>query len=95
MVKLTQSAADKVKEDVARKSLPENTVLRIEAQPVPEQGKVELVLTFDKNEPSEADEVATTAGVRLAVNKQLAAQMGNAQLDFRGGNFIFERVQAT
>lgn len=95
MVRLTKSAADKVKEDAAKKSLPENTVLRIEAQPMPEKGKVELALTFDTKEPSETDDVATTEGVRLAINKQLANQIGNAQLDFRDGNFVFERVEPT
>lgn len=97
MIKMTQRAAQKVKADLANLSLPETTVIRIEAEQVEGKEKLQLKLRLDSEEPGQDDEVENTEGARLAVSKELARLLGNAQLDFseetRG--FLLERAEAS
>lgn len=97
MIKMTETAAQKVKEDIDRRSLPETTVLRVDAERAEGQDKLKLSLRLDPEEPQEQDAVATTDGVRLAVNRDLAAAVGSAQLDFQPeqGGFVLARTEPT
>lgn len=91
MITMTQEAARQLKRDLTNRSLPEDTVLRVDVEKKTEQA-LELVLKLDKAEPAPSDIVETTEGARLAVDKELAQHLGNAQLDFRDGNYVFEQV---
>lgn len=97
MIKMTQRAAQKVKADLANLSLPETTVIRIEAEQVEGKEKLQLKLRLDSEEPGQDDEVESTEGARLAASKELARLLGNAQLDFseETGGFLFERAEAS
>ncbi len=97
MIKMTERAAQEVKSIVTGKSLPESTILRVEASPVEGKNELKLTLKLDTNEPETDDVVEATDGTRLAVDETVAQALGDLQLDFRedSGNFIFERVEST
>lgn len=93
MIKLTKNAAQKVKQDISSRSLPETTVLRVDAERVEGESRLRLALKLDPQEPRPDDEVETTEGARLAVNKDLSEAVGDARIDFResDGGFVLER----
>lgn len=97
MIKMTERAAQEVKSIVTGKSMPDSTILRVEASPVEGKNELKLTLKLDTNEPETDDVVETTDGARLAVDETVAQALGDLQLDFRedSGNFIFERVEPT
>ncbi len=94
MIKMSQKAAVQFKADLRIKSLPESTMLRIIARGEREE-EMRLALVLDTDEPNEDDEAQITEGVRLAVDKDLARTLGNAQLDYReeAGGFVLKRVE--
>jgi len=89
MIKMTERAAQEVKSLVTSKSLPETTLLRVDARPV--------TLKLDTKEPEPDDVVESTAGTRLAIDETVAEALGDLKLDYSedSGNFIFERPEAT
>lgn len=95
MIKLTKNAAEKVKQDISSRSLPDSTVLRVDAERVEGESRLRLALKLDPQEPQQDDEVETTEGARLAVRKDLSEAVGNARLDFResDGGFVLERQE--
>ena len=97
MIKMTERAAQEVKSLAASKSLPESTLLRVDAKPVEGKNELRLTLKLDTKEPETDDVVETTAGTRLAVDETVAAALGDLSLDYRedSGNFIFERPEPT
>ena len=97
MIKMTERAAQEVKTIVSSKSLPETTILRVEARPVEGKNELKLTLKLDTKEPEPDDVVEDTSGARLAVDETVAEALGDLQLDFRedSGNFVFERVGPT
>jgi Fe-S cluster assembly iron-binding protein IscA len=97
MIKMTERAAQEVKSLVASKSLPETTFLRVDAKTVEGKNELRLTLKLDTKEPESDDQVATTAGTRLAVDETVAAALGDLNLDYseESGNFIFERPEPT
>ena len=97
MIKMTERAAQEVKSLVASKSLPETTFLRVDARPVEGKKELRLTLKLVPKEPESDDQVATTAGTRLAVDEAVAAALGDMYLDYseESGNFIFERPEPT
>ena len=97
MIKMTERAAREVKSIVASKSLPETTILRIDARPVEGKNELRLTLKLDTKEPEADDLVESTAGTRLAVDETVANALGDLKLDYQedSGNFIFERIEAT
>ena len=93
-VKMTEKAAQQVKEVFKNKSLPETTLIRIEAEPAQEEDKVQLSLRLDTQEPQEDDAVETTQGTRLVIQKELVNMLGESQLDFHEeAGFVLEPVQ--
>ncbi len=89
---MTPRAAEQFKADLRIKSLPESTALRIIAR-AEREGEICLALVLDTDEPNQDDTAQITEGVRLAVNKDLAQALGNAQLDYReAGGFVLKRV---
>ncbi len=97
MIKMTERAAREVKSIVASKSLPETTILRIDARPVEGKNELRLTLKLDTKEPEADDVVASTGGTRLVVDETVAKTLGDLQLDYSddSGNFIFERIETT
>ena len=97
MIKMTERAAQEVKSLAASKSLPETTLLRVDAKPVEGKNELRLTLKLDTHEPEPDDVVETTAGTRLAVDETVASALGDLNLDYRedSGNFIFERPEPT
>lgn len=97
MIKMTDRAAQEVKSLVASKSLPETTLLRVDAKPVEGKNELRLTLKLDTKEPEADDVVETTGGTRLAVDETVASALGDLSLDYRedSGNFIFERPEPT
>lgn len=97
MIKMTERAAQEVKSLVSSKSLPETTILRVDAKTVQGKNELRLTLKLDTKEPESDDVVETTAGTRLAVDETVAAALGDLKLDYSedSGNFIFERPEAT
>lgn len=97
MIKMTERAAQEVKSIVTSKSLPETTILRIDARPVEGKNELRLTLKLDTKEPESDDVVENTGGTRLAVDETVAKALGDLMLDYRedSGNFIFERLEAT
>jgi len=97
MIKMTERAAQEVKSLAASKSLPESTLLRVDAKPVEGKNELRLTLKLDTKEPESDDVVETTGGTRLAVDETVAAALGDLSLDYRedSGNFIFERPEPT
>ena len=97
MIKMTERAAQEVKSIATSKSLPDTTILRIDAKPVEGKNELRLTLKLDTKEPESDDLVETTDGTRLAVDETVANALGNLTLDYRedSGNFIFERIEAT
>ena len=97
MIKLTERAAQQVQSIANSKSLPETTLLRVDARPVEGKNELRLTLKLDTNEPEPDDVVEATAGTRLAVDETVAEALGDIQLDFSedSGNFIFERPAPT
>ncbi len=95
MIKMTERAAQEVKAIATSKSLPETTILRVDARPVEGKNELRLTLKLDTKEPEPDDVVATTAGTRLAVDETVAQALGDLRLDYREdtGNFIFERPE--
>ena len=93
MIKMTERAAQEVKAIVSSKSLPDTTLLRVEAKPVEGKNELKLTLKLDTKEPEPDDMVEATAGARLAVDETVAEALGDLRLDFRedSGNFVFER----
>ena len=96
MIKLTENAAEKIKQDINSRSLPETTTLRVVAEQAENEDKLRLALKLDPKEPGEDDEVQSTAGARLAVNKGLAQAVGDSRLDFRqeAGGFVLEPAES-
>ncbi len=97
MIKMTERAAQEVKAIATSKSLPETTILRVDAKPVEGKNELRLTLKLDTKEPEPDDVVATTDGTRLAVDETVAQALGDLRLDYREetGNFIFERPEPT
>jgi Fe-S cluster assembly iron-binding protein IscA len=97
MIKMTERAAQEVKTIVTSKSLPETTILRVDARPVEGKKELHLTLKLDTKEPESDDVVESTAGTRLAVDETVAEALGDLRLDYRedSGNFIFERPEPT
>jgi len=97
MIKMTERAAQEVKSLVSSKSLPETTILRVDARTVQGKNELRLTLKLDTKEPESDDVVETTAGTRLAVDETVAAALGDLKLDYSedSGNFIFERPETT
>jgi Fe-S cluster assembly iron-binding protein IscA len=97
MIKMTERAAQEVRAIVASKSLPETTILRVDAKPVEGKNELRLTLKLDIKEPEADDVVESTAGTRVAVDETVAKALGDLKLDYRedSGNFIFERAEAT
>ena len=97
MITMTERAAREVQSLVASKSLPETTLLRVDARPVEGKNELRLTLKLDTKEPESDDQVETTAGTRLAVDETVAAALGDLNLDYseESGNFIFERPEPT
>ena len=96
-IKMTESAARRLKAVVSGKSLPESTMLRVDLERGEPERELRLVLRLDTQEPREDDEVETTEGVRLAVRKDVAQALGDLQVDFREdvNRFMFERAEPT
>ncbi len=97
MIKMTERAAQEVKSLVTSKSLPETTLLRVDARPVEGKNELRLTLKLDTKEPEPDDVVESTAGTRLAIDETVAEALGDLKLDYSedSGNFIFERPEAT
>lgn len=97
MIKMTERAAQEVRTLVASKSLPETTLLRVDARTVQGKNELRLTLKLDTKEPESDDLVETTAGTRLAVDEAVAAALGELSLDYSedSGNFVFERPEPT
>jgi Fe-S cluster assembly iron-binding protein IscA len=97
MIKMTERAAQHVQSIMTSKSLPESTILRVEAKPVEGKNELKLTLKLDTSEPEPDDMVEATAGTRLAVDETVAEALGDLQLDFSedSGNFVFERPAPT
>ncbi|HUX09244.1 MAG TPA: iron-sulfur cluster biosynthesis family protein [Terriglobia bacterium] len=97
MIKLTERAAQEVKSIAVSKSLPETTLLRVDARPVEGKNELRLTLKLDTKEPEPDDMVESTAGTRLAIDEMVAAALGDMKLDYSedSGNFIFERPEPT
>jgi Fe-S cluster assembly iron-binding protein IscA len=97
MIKMTERAAQEVKAIVTSKSLPETTILRVEAKPVEGKNELKLTLKLDAKEPEPDDVVETTSGTRLAIDETVAEALGDLRLDYRedSGNFVFERPEPT
>ncbi|HUZ46310.1 MAG TPA: iron-sulfur cluster biosynthesis family protein [Terriglobia bacterium] len=95
MIKMTERAAQEVKSIVTSKSLPETTVLRVDAKPVEGKNELKLTLKLDTKEPEADDVVEATSGTRLAVDETVAEALGDLQLDYSedSGNFVFERPE--
>ena len=95
MIKMTERAAQEVKAIVTSKSLPETTVLRVDAKPVEGKNELKLMLKLDTKEPEADDMVEATSGTRLAVDETVAEALGDLQLDYSedSGNFVFERPE--
>ena len=96
MIKMTERAAQEVKTIVTSKSLPETTLLRVEATPVEGKNELKLTLKLDTKELEPDDRVETTSGTRLAIGETVAEALGELQLDYHedSGNFVFERPEA-
>ena len=94
---MTERAAQEVKSLVTSKSLPETTLLRVDARPVEGKNELRLTLKLDTKEPEPDDVVESTAGTRLAIDETVAEALGDLKLDYSedSGNFIFERPEAT
>ncbi|MBI4465261.1 MAG: hypothetical protein HY647_11200 [Acidobacteria bacterium] len=92
---MTERAADKIKEVFQNRSLPENTLLRIEVETADPEGALELSLKLDTSEPREDDAVETTEGARLVVQKELGQVLGESRLDFQedSGGFVLEPIR--
>lgn len=97
MIKMTDRAAQKLKSVLRSNSLPEDTVLRLDVEHGEKEEDMRLALKLDDQEPGTDDEVEATEGARLAVHKELARAIGDAQLDFReeAGGFVFQRPEPT
>jgi Fe-S cluster assembly iron-binding protein IscA len=97
MIKMTERAAKEIRSLVASKSLPETTILRVDARTVVGKNELRLTLKLDTKEPESDDMVQTTAGTRLAVDETVAAALGDLNLDYSedSGNFVFERPEPT
>ncbi len=95
MIKMTEKAARQFKEVLKDKSFPESTMLRVDAERVPGQKQVRLALRLDTQEPGPDDQVQTTEGARLAVDKALAEVLGDSQLDYQeeSGGFVLARPE--
>ena len=95
MIKMTKKAAERLKETVANKSMPESTMLRINIEHVEGQGELNVALNLDTQEPGPDDEVETTEGARLVIRKELAQALGNGELDVEEdlGGFVFRRAE--
>ena len=95
MIKMTERAAQEVKAIVTSKSLPETTVLRVDAKPVEGKNELKLMLKLDTKEPEADDMVEATSGTRLAVDETVAEALGDLQLDYSedSGNFVLERPE--
>ena len=93
-VKMTEKAAEKIREVFQSRSLPESTMLRIEVESAEPDGPLELSLKLDMEEPRADDAVETTQGARLVVQKELGQMLGESQLDFQqeSGGFVLEPV---
>lgn len=96
MIQMTERAAQQFKEVVRNKSLPESTMLRVEAERGQKEGEVRISLKLDTQEPRLEDEVQTTQGARLAVDKNLAQALGDSKLDYeeQAGGFVFARSES-
>ncbi len=95
MIQMTEKAAEQFKQVVKAKSLPESTMLRIDAERGQKQGEVRISLKLETEEPRPEDEVQTTQGARLAVDKNLAQALGDSKLDYeeKAGGFVFARSE--
>lgn len=98
MIEVTERAAEKFKAVVQDKSLPQDTMLRVDVEPEPGPGagagQSKLLLKLDPHEPSPDDAVEVSQGVRVAVDKTLAESLGDKQLDYleEEGAFVFARM---
>ena len=97
MIRMTERAAQEVKAIVTSKSLPETTILRVDAKPVEGKNELRLTLKLDTKEPESDDQIQVTSGTRLAVDETVAQALGDLHLDYseESGNFIFERPEPT
>jgi len=95
MIQMTEKAAEHFKEVVQARSLPENTMLRVDTERGQKEGEVRISLKLDTQEPRPEDEVQTTQGARLAVDRNLAQALGDSMLDFekKAGGFVFARSE--
>jgi Fe-S cluster assembly iron-binding protein IscA len=98
MIAVTERAAEKFKAVVQNKSLPEDTMLRVDVETEPGPGtgagQSKLFLKLDPHEPSPEDAVEVSQGVRVAVDRTLAESLGDKQLDYleEDGVFVFARM---
>lgn len=79
-IKLTDAAANKVRELISREAEASELVLRVAVQPGGCSG-LRYALYFD-DEVKEADRVAEFGGVRVAVDKMSVPYLSGAEVDY-------------
>jgi len=97
-IRLTERAAEEFKAVCNDRSLPiETTKLRVDAERDEEEaeGKLLISLKLDDKMPQPDDEVESTIGAQVVINKSLGEALGEVRIDYKedGGGFVLERVQ--
>ena len=96
MIKMTDRAAQQFKEVLKKKSLPEETLLRVDVQRG-EKGPQDVYLTLllDSHEPRHDDRVEITDGARLVVGEPVAQAIGDGEVDYHenDGSFVFQKLE--
>jgi Fe-S cluster assembly iron-binding protein IscA len=90
MIEVTERAAQQFKSVIHSKSLPDETMLRVDIDPESgSAGHTKLLLKLDMDEPGPQDDVTVSQGVRLAVDKSISENIGDRTLDYQEDEGVF------
>lgn len=101
MVTVSKKAAEEFKRLFTARELPMTTKVRVIAERVPEQeGGIRVYLEFDTKPTASTDEAQVSEGIELVMEKELAEQLGDIQIDYAQqgaevGSFVFRRGEGT